>query len=118
MNDRSLLSLLLPALDSATFPRRLAPVLRSLLLRLGVPSDAAEAEAMALDDFAIAPSNNRSVLGCMRDAEFALASAIESGQYSSLEELQWYLTDHIHQPTGYRHPGELAAELLSKAAHA
>ena len=47
-----------------------------------------------------------------------IQSAIESGRYRSLEELEWFLTDHIHQPTGYRHPGELATELLSKVAHA
>jgi hypothetical protein len=53
----------------------------------------------------------------MRDAELALAYAVESGRYPSLEELQWPLTEHIHRPTGYRYPGELAVELLA-VAHA
>lgn len=118
MNDRSLLSVLLPARDSASFPHRLVPALQRFLLRLGVSPELVAVEAAALDEFVVAPSNNRSVLGCMRDAEFAAASAIETGRHTTLDQLQWYLTDHIHRPTGYRHPGELAVELLSATAHA
>ena len=117
MNDRTLLSVLLPARESATFPSRLSTALRSLLLRLGASSEVVAHEIEAMNEFAVAPTNNRSILGCMRDAELALAYAIESGHYSSLEELQWHLTAHIHSPTGYRHPGELAVELLA-VAHA
>ena len=54
----------------------------------------------------------------MRDTELALAYDIESGRYPTLDELQWRLTEHIHEPTGYRDPGEFALELLSTAAHA
>ena len=71
-------------------------------------------EHEAMSKFVVAPSNNRSILGCMRDAELALAYAVESGRYPSLEDLQWHLTEHIHRPTGYR---ELAVELLA-AVHA
>ena len=71
-----------------------------------------------MNEFVVAPTNNRSILGCVRDAELALAYAIDSGRYATLDELQWHLTDHIHKPTGYRHPGEFATELLSTMAHA
>ena len=117
MNDRSLLSVLLPARESATFPSRLSDALRHFLLRLGVSSEVAGYEHEAMSEFVVAPTNNRSILGCTRDAELALAYAVESGRYRSLEELQWHLTEHIHRPTGYRHPGELAVELLA-VAHA
>ena len=117
MNDRSLLSVLIPARESVTFPGRLSDALHRLLLRLGVSSDVAVHERKAMSEFVVAPTNNRSILGCMRDAELALEYAVESGRYPSLDELQWHLTEHIHRPTGYRHPGELAVELLA-AAHA
>jgi hypothetical protein len=117
MNDRSLLSVLVPAREAAIFPSRLSDALRHLLLRLGVSSEVAGYEHEAMSEFVVAPTNNRSILGCMRDAELALAYAVESGRYPSLEELQWHLTEHIHRPTGYRYPGELAVELLA-VAHA
>jgi len=117
MNDRSLLSVLLFARDSVAFPLRLSATLRSLLLRLDVPGDIVAFETQAMSESVIAPTNNRSVLGCMRDAELALDFALESGRFASLEELQWELTEHIHRPTDYRYPRELAVELLA-AAHA
>jgi hypothetical protein len=85
---------------------------------LGVAREAAEFEIAAMSQTIVAPTSSRSILGCMRDAELALAYAIDSGRCATIDELQWHLTDHIHSPTGYRHPGELAAELLSTAAHA
>jgi len=116
--DRSLLSVLLPAREASTFPSRLKPALRDLLLRLGVSLETADSEAGEMNEFVVAPTNNRSILGCMRDAELSLAYDIDSGRYSTVDELQWRLTEHIHSPTGYRHPGELAAEVLSTVAHA
>jgi hypothetical protein len=118
MSDRSLLSVLLPARDAAAFPSRLKPALRQLLLRLGLSLEVADSEIAEMNNFVVAPTSNRSVLGCMRDAELALAYTIESGRYATLEELQWFLTEHIHGPTNYRHPGELAFELLATIAHA
>ena len=114
INDRSLLSVLVPARESAVFPVRLQSALGTLLVRLGVPIEAVELEVGAMSEFVLAPTNNRSVLGCMRDSELALAYAIESGRFGTLEELEWHLTDHIHSSSDYRHPGELAAELLSR----
>ena len=118
MSDRALLSVLLPARDSTSFPARLCAELERLLARLGVPVQARSAEITAMSSFEFSPTSNRSVLGCMRDAELALAYAVESGRFANLGELQWHLTDHIHKPTGYRHPGELAVELLATTAHA
>jgi len=118
MSDRALLSVLLPARDSTSFPARLCAELERLLDRLGVPASARSAELQAMSSYEFSPTSNRSVLGCMRDAELALAFAVDSGRFANLEELQWHLTDHIHKPTGYRHPGALAVELLATTAHA
>ena len=103
MSDRALLSVLIPAKDSTSFPNRLCAELERLLDRLGVPAHARNAEIKAMSSFEFAPTSNRSVLGCMRDAELSL---------------EWYLTGQIHEPTCYRHPGELAAELFATTAHA
>ena len=71
-----------------------------------------------MGEFSLAATNSRSILGCMNDAAFALQYAIESGKFRSLEDLEMYLTRHIHGPTGHIPPGELAIELLAKAGHA
>ncbi len=118
MNDRSILSVLVTAKDGATFPNRMRFGLARLLLRLGVAPDIVEAEVNEMGEVAIAPTNNRSILGCMRDATLALEYAAESGQSASLEELEMRLTRHIHGPTGYARPGELAVEVLTKVARA
>ena len=117
MNDRSTLSVLMPARDSTSFPSRLGIALGQLLLELGVPRKIVEAEVASMEQVTLAPTKNRSILGCMRDAELALRYAAESGRHSSIEGLQMHLTEHIHQPTGYRQPGELAFELLTTSAH-
>ena len=116
MTDR--LSVLVLAKNGATFPDRMRVGLARLLSRLGVAPEIVEAEVTAMGEVAIAPTNNRSILGCMRDATFALEHAAESEQHPSLEELEMRLTTHVHGPTGYARPGELAVELLSKVAHA
>ena len=118
MSDRALLSVLIPAKDSTSFPNRLCAELERLLDRLGVPAHARNAEIKAMSSFEFAPTSNRSVLGCMRDAELSLASAMESGRFVTLDQLQWYLTGQIHEPTCYRQPGELPAELFATTAHA
>lgn len=118
MNDRSLLSVLLAARDSASFPLRFRHTLRQLLVRLGVSPEAANSEVGEMNEFAFAPTNNRSILGCMRDAELALGYDIEAGRHHALDELQWHLVHHIHEPNGYRPPGELAVEFFSTVAHA
>ncbi len=110
--------MLLAAKDSAAFPSRLRSSVSRLLLELGVPANIVRDEVAAMEQFAIAPTANRSILGCMRDAQFALEYAIESGKYPTLDQLEMYLTRHIHGPTGHRPPGELAVELLLTAAHA
>src|SRR5216683_1461975 len=57
MNDRSTLSVLLAAKDSASFPVRLRVALSRLLLRLGAPRNAVEAEVAAMEEFSLAPTN-------------------------------------------------------------
>ena len=73
---------------------------RNLLRRLRAePPQSSTPPATSLGDWhamssvVLAPTNNRRILGCMRDAETALEYAIHSGRYASLEDLQWYLTD-------------------------
>ncbi len=88
------------------------------MLELGVPRKIVEDELTSMGQFVLAPTNNRSVLGCMRDVELALKYMIASGRFQSIGQLQMHLTQHIHRPTGYQTPGELALELLTIGAHA
>lgn len=71
-----------------------------------------------MSQIVLAPSNNRSILGCMRDAEVALDLMAHSEKCCSIDELEMHLTEHIHKPKGspvYQHPGELAVALVTAA---
>jgi hypothetical protein len=112
MNERSLLLVLVPARDSRSLGSRFREATVDHLKRIGVPAVAADAEARAMTEVAFAPTASRSVLGCLREAAFALSLESQRPRFSSLEDLQMYFAEYIYSTTGYRRPGELALELF------
>jgi hypothetical protein len=118
MSDRSTLSVLLEAREAVSFPKRLTVRLGELLESLGASLESIDQELNRMSPAILAPSNNRSILGCMRDAELAVEYLIYAEQYGSVRELETHLTNHIHKPKGsadYQFPGELAVKLVSAA---
>lgn len=80
VSERSLLSVVLPARDLRQLTSRLPDAVRSLLGRLGVPGDIAEAEVASMLPISLGLTRNRSVVGSMvdlgREAAFLVAPKI------------------------------------------
>jgi hypothetical protein len=68
--ERSLLPVVVPAKEFATFPERFVKATRLVLATLGVPAVLRVAEVEAMRDWALAKTNNRSILGSLRDLRF------------------------------------------------
>ena len=113
MNERSLLLVLVAAREGKTLPARFRDSALALLHRIGVPRSDVEAEAEAMREVHLGPTANRRIVGCMREAAFALSLEFESRRFSTVEAIEDYFCEYIYSTTGYRQPGELAAELFS-----
>lgn len=118
MNERSLLLVLVAAQEGKTLPIRFREAVLALLHRIGVPSGSIEAEAHAMREIGLGPTANRRIVGCMREAAFALSLEFESRRFQTVEAIEDYFCEYIYSTTGYRHPGELAVELFSLASSA
>jgi hypothetical protein len=116
MNERSLLLVLVPAREGKSLPMRFRDSALALLHRLGVPSCSIETGALAMRDIRLGPTANRRVVGCMREAAFALSFEFESRRFQTVEAIEDYFCEFIYSTTGYRPPGELALELFSLAS--
>ena len=68
--EHSLLPAVVPAKELATFPLRLAEAACRALDALAVPAKLLDQERSAMAQFALAKTNNRSILGSMRDLGF------------------------------------------------
>jgi hypothetical protein len=115
MNERTLLVVLVPARESSSLGTRFREAVTAQLRRLGVPPAAIEAEARAMSELAFGPTASRSLLGCLREAVFALSLELDRPRFSSLVGIEDYLSEYIYSTTKYRHSRELARELFDAA---
>jgi hypothetical protein len=115
MNERTLLVVLVPARESSSLGTRFREAVTAQLRRLGVPRAAIEAEARAMSELAIGPTGSRSLLGCLREAVFALSLELDRPRFSLLVGIEDYLSEYIYSTTKYRHPRKLARELFDAA---
>ena len=113
MNERSLLLVLLPAQNFKNVGPQFQEQVCSLLTRIGVSAEAVAAEKQAMLEVRFGPTANRSVLGCLNEAVFALSYKLGTTTGSSAEELEDDFSDYIYSTTRYRRPRELALELFS-----
>jgi hypothetical protein len=68
--ERSLLPVVVPAKEFATFPARFVEAARLVLATLGVSASSCDDEARAMNTWILAKTNNRSILGSLRDLGF------------------------------------------------
>ena len=68
--ERSLLPVVVPAKEFATFPARFVQAARLVLTTLGLPANRCEEEERAMSAWSVAKTNNRSVLGSLKDFGF------------------------------------------------
>lgn len=72
VSERTLLPVVVPAREGRTVARRVAEAIEPLLLSIGVPAEAANAERDAMQDAVIAKTASRRVLGSLNDLAFQL----------------------------------------------
>jgi hypothetical protein len=113
VNERSLLPVLLSARDGSTLLPRFREAAREVLVRLGAPIAAVEAEMAAMAEGRIARTASRQVLGSMTD--FAWMLTADRGKGRSLIERAIQLAHAPCGPIGMRSPEEVAPELLRGA---
>jgi Domain of unknown function (DUF6933) len=89
VSERSLLSVVLPARDLRQLPSRLPDSVRSLLGRLGVPSEIADTEVASMLPISVGLTRNRSVVGSMvdlgREAAFLIAPKVPRPPVADVE---------------------------------
>lgn len=116
-NERSLLSVVVPAKDLPQLPARLTTSVARLLVRIGVPPALAWAEIQAMQHVRFGPTRSKSVLGSMNefvyqvDAEFSYSSEVVY-----LDGVDLRLSEVPCGPLKYRNPAEVALDLISRAA--
>jgi hypothetical protein len=115
MKERTLAVVLVPARGIKSLGIRFHEAVVAYLTRLGVQSPAVEAEAHAMAEVAFGPTASRSLLGCLREAAFALSLECENLRFSSLAEIELYFSEYIYSTTKYRRPRELVLELFAAA---
>lgn len=66
MSERGRLPILIPAAPYANFPERLSDAVGEILLALRVPKETAHQEWLAMQEFTLGKTDNRSVMGTLK----------------------------------------------------
>ena len=82
VSETSLLSILEPARDVRSLPKRLPSIVETRLERLGIERFLIASEVDAMSEVVVAPTNNRSVVGTMTDF-------IKAVPYYLPEDIRW-----------------------------
>ena len=110
------LAVLIPARDADSLGFRFCDAARALLVRLGVPPAAVDAEARAMADVAFGPTANRRVLGCLNEAANVMSLELESGRRTSTADLELFLSENIYAFTGYREPRLVVLDVFASSS--
>jgi hypothetical protein len=111
-NERTLLSVVIPAKDLPSLPQRVAASVAQLLLALDIDQELVKAEADEMNRVSFAPTANRSVLGSMNDFQFQIRVELEAGEVDLLA-INLRLSDVPCGPLGYDRPADRALQELS-----
>lgn len=109
-NERTLLSVVVPAKDLGGLPRRLSEAVARLVTRLGASPVAVDSEADRMETVRFDRTASRSVLGSMTDFSYMAAYSIREGK--PLEEVSDELSRCPCMPLDYYFPYIGALELL------
>ena len=112
VSERSLVSVLIPARGLSSLVPRFRVAVGELLLRLGVSNEQVRAERQEMVEIVIGPTASRSVLGSMNDLMFQCRGRLAQSGVRDLESIALELADVPCGPLGYKHPGQVAVELL------
>lgn len=113
--ERSLLPVVVPAKELATFPGRLAEAVCRALDALAVPAKLLDQERSAMAEFALAKTNNRSILGSIRDLGFLALVFLDRYPDASPEAVGGELIEVPCGPLEHVFPGR-QTQVLFRAA--
>jgi hypothetical protein len=89
VSERTLLPVVVAARDASSLGVRLAQSLREVLRRLVVPSSLVDNEAMKMNPVAFGPTQDRRVLGTIKEFMFHLSWYLHDHAGASLSKLRW-----------------------------
>lgn len=91
VSEKTLLPVVLPAKESGTLVRRFTEALEPMLIAVGIPAEAVDAECAAMADWAVAKTASRRVLGSLNDLAFHLKVGVAHHPERSLMEHSLWL---------------------------
>lgn len=103
-SEKTLLPILIPARDAPSFPTRLKEALAVTLAAFSIHQDAIQLELNQMNEYQIAPTANRRVLGSLNDFERMSSFMFAQPMPPSLEEVSITLADTPCSPIGYKSP--------------
>jgi hypothetical protein len=115
-NERTLLSVVLPLKESATFWPRFVILLQSLLKDISIPDKLIDAELHEYDQFQLTRRTNRHTLGSMNDFVTQVQARYYVDGHVTLEDVSLDLSGIPCGPLKYAYPKELARQVFAAAA--
>jgi len=116
LNERSLLTVILPASCTPALGASLRERVPILLRRLAAPSSFIVTVQGELEHVAIVKTDSRSMLSHLRDLSGFCEDAVDLQRFNkSREEAEMRLADWLYGPSPYRSPIDLLREMI--AAH-
>lgn len=104
VSEKSLLPILIPARDAPSFHTRLTDALTTILTIWGIHQDAIQFELNQMDEYQIAPTVNRSVLGSLNDFERMASFMLDQPIPPSFIDVSIKLAQTPCSPIGYKSP--------------
>jgi hypothetical protein len=111
-SEKSLLCVLIPIKQLPNLEAGFVRAVREHLLRIGAPEKLVEAEIAQMNPIIIGKTNNRSVLGSMRDFTIGAKAHFEYGG-KDVKETEKMLAETICGPLKNMYPKEVAIERLN-----
>lgn len=118
VNERSLLSVVLPEDAAGDIAQHFRRRTLALLRRLDLPAQAVEREAFHIQQIVFGKTKSRRVLGTMNDAAFQVQALVEQkGTSHSLDQMEAALSEIPYSMIDYKYPVHVARELLGQTGH-
>lgn len=114
VSEKSLLPILLPSKDMATFPLRLREAVAGALKEIGISDLLIEKEILEMRSWVFSKTASRQILGSMNDFAHILSVTMERG--FSLEDHAEFLRDTPCSPIGMNTPARATVEAFSEKA--
>ena len=115
VSEKTLLPVLVPAVDAKLLPRRLPEAVLVVLKRLEILSTAIDREMTEMQDAVVARTASRSVLGMMNDLAFAAPYRLVEG--ASLLEVALWLAQTPCSPIAMNSPERETQAAFAESLH-